>query len=154
MDAKGSLTTDRIRDVFSHAGLRCTRQRVALYEALSGRTDHPTADDLYQQLSSNLEGISLATVYNTLEAFCAAGIAQKLACNGGSARFDADTHNHLHLRDEATNTVADVPDDLSRELLNHLPQDALHQLEKKLGFKIHRVNIELVGEKARRHNAP
>ena len=149
MDAKGSLNTDRVRDVFSHAGLRCTRQRVALYEALSGRTDHPTADDLYQQLSSSLEGISLATVYNTLEAFCAAGIAQKLACNGGSARFDADTHNHLHLRDEATHTVADVPDDLSSKLLDHLPQDVLHDLERTLGFKIHRVNIELVGEKAR-----
>jgi Fe2+ or Zn2+ uptake regulation protein len=140
-----SSVPEPIQGLFAAHGLRCTRQRKALYEALAATHAHPTADQLYQQVVKEEGDISLATVYNTLEAFCRAGLAQKLVGKGGSARYDATVSNHLHVRDQSTGTVADVPEDLSREVLKHIPAAVMQQLESKLGFKIQQVQIELVG---------
>jgi Fe2+ or Zn2+ uptake regulation protein len=147
MNSATLSSTDSIQQLFSQHNLRCTRQRRALYEALFSTSRHPTADELFQQVARTDTDISLATVYNTLEAFCRAGLAQKLANgNGGGARYDATTHNHLHLRDEATGRVADVPDDLGDKLLASIPPETIAQLEKQLGFKVNQLQIELVGQ--------
>src|SRR5699024_212410 len=103
--------TSESRKMFEEHGLRCTQQRAAVYAALAGSMDHPTADELHRQVSGELAGVSLATVYNTLEAFCRAGLVQKLpgAGDNGSARYDAVRENHLHLRCRKSGAVADVP---------------------------------------------
>ena len=142
------MTSDsHIQDLFTHAGLRCTRQRAALYRALSQSRSHPTADDLYRELGGKTGSLSLATVYNTLEAFCRAGIAQRLPAAGGngSARYDALRDNHLHLRCQKTGQVADVPDQLGDKILRHIPRETLAELEEELGFEISQVQIELIG---------
>jgi Fe2+ or Zn2+ uptake regulation protein len=135
-----------IQDLFAKRGLRCTKQRLALYEALVSSDLHPTANELYQQVYEGMPSLSLATVYNTLEAFCRAGLAQKLPGTNGSARYDASMENHLYLRCEKTGRVADVPDDLSQKLLAHIPDKTLSEIEGILGFKINQVQIELVGQ--------
>ncbi len=149
------LTIEQTQALFASRGLRCTRQRLAVYHALASSREHPTADDLYRHCVAHCgckaEGLSLATVYNTLEALCAAGLAHKLAGAGenGSARYDAlgggGQDPHLHLRDPRTGRVQDVPDDLGQKILDHIPQSILRELEAKLGFKVEQVQIELVG---------
>jgi Fur family iron response transcriptional regulator len=54
------------------AGLRPTRQRVALASLLvgDGMDRHVTAESLFAAARSAGEAVSLATVYNTLRAFC------------------------------------------------------------------------------------
>ena len=145
MSAQPSLT-DPIQQLFTGHHLRCTRQRRALYECLSATDSHPTADQLYRRLSRSEQGISLATVYNTLEAFCRAGLAKKIAAQDGCARYDATVHNHLHLRDEKSGVVADVPDALGQKLLQSVPPHVIRELEAQLGFKVSQLQIELVGE--------
>lgn len=137
-----------MRALFAEHGLRCTQQRASIYRALAGSEAHPTADALYRQVSKELAGVSLATVYNTLEAFCRAGLVQKLpgAGENGSARYDAVRENHLHLRCQKTGAVEDVPEALSRQILKQIPAARLAELEKRLGFKITQVQIELIGE--------
>ncbi len=142
---------DDLQALFTRHGLRCTRQRRALYEALAATDRHPTVDQLFRQVSDSFPGISLATVYNTLEALCGAGLAQKLPGHNNSngaaapARYDAVVHNHLHARDRRSGTVRDVPDDLGRKILDRMPDNVLKQIESELGFKIEHVQIELVG---------
>ncbi|MFP4145830.1 MAG: Fur family transcriptional regulator [Phycisphaeraceae bacterium] len=140
--------SDRIDDVFALRGLRCTKQRKAVFSALSATTAHPTADELFHEVRQQIPGVSLATVYNTLEAFCRAGLVQKLPGVGinGSARYDATRDDHLHLRCERTGTVADVPEDLDRKIRERIPKSAIKELEQRLGFKINQIQIELVGE--------
>ena len=144
--------SNELQDLFAERGLRCTRQRRAIYEALLADKSHPTADQLFKDVSGQVTGLSLATVYNTLEAFCAAGLVQKLPGSTGSgagsssARYDATLDNHLHLRCSRTGDVVDVPEDLSQTLLNALPKSILHELEERLGFHIDQVTIELVGK--------
>ncbi|MCC7408355.1 MAG: transcriptional repressor [Phycisphaeraceae bacterium] len=140
------------RGLFVRHGLRHTRQRQAIYEALAATKEHPTADDLFRMVSPRAPGLSLATVYNTLEAFCEAGLAMRIAStsNGkrgmGSARYDATVDNHLHLRCQQTGAVADVPEEISQRLLDRIPSELLAELEAKLGFKVEQVQIEFIGK--------
>ena len=146
-----STDEDSLAALFLRHGLRCTSQRRALYRALTTTDSHPTVDHLHRSVSSQIAGISLATAYNTLEAFCRAGLAAKLpGTNGpgpaGSARYDAVVDDHVHARCEKTGAVRDVPDHVSRKILGCIPPEMLTQVEAKMGFKIKQVRIELVGE--------
>lgn len=142
--------SDYIQDLFAGQGLRCTSQRRVLYKALAASTSHPTADQLFYEASGSIQGMSLATVYNTLEAFCRAGLAQKLSGNGGSVRYDALVHNHLHIHCEKSGAIHDVPDELGQKILNAIPQNLLSAIESEMGFKINQVKIELIGEHTER----
>lgn len=138
-----------VEQLFNEHGLRCTRQRRAIYEMLASSDTHPTADQIYRGIAPQVSGLSLATVYNTLEAFCRCGLAQKVSGGNGSlgARFDATTKRHLHLRCRKTGHIYDVPTDLSRKLLDHIPRDVLNQIESQLGVKIDDIQVELIGHK-------
>ncbi len=138
----------KARDEFALRGLRCTRQRRAIYDALCATTAHPTADQLYCGVRKQMPGISLATVYNTLEVFCRAGMAVRLAGDGTSAHYDATVHNHLHTRCEKSGNVRDVPNQLGQQVLDGIPQPVLDQIESNLGFRIRQVQVELLGEYA------
>ena len=139
---------DPIHDLFNRHRLRCTRQRRALYEALMATCGHPTADQLYREVAPHVEGMSLATVYNTLDALCDAGLARRLPGVGlnGSTRYDATVSDHLHARDERTGRLRDVPEELSRQLLDAIPRDTLQRIERELGFQLHHLNVELIGQ--------
>ncbi len=146
-----SVSEDKIARLFGRHGLRCTRQRRAIYMALAGTKTHPTADELYRRVQEQIDGLSLATVYNSLEAFCDAGLAMKLPANGsarrggGSARYDATVDEHLHVRCMQSGRVADVPDELGRRLLQHIPGEVVEELGRALGFRVDHLNIELIG---------
>lgn len=146
---------DDLQKTFTEHGLRCTRQRRAIFDALSHHCCHPTADELFRAVKPLIEGLSLATVYNTLEAFCSAGMAYKISgCGGnGSTRYDAAGDDHLHLRCRKTGHVTDVPEDIGKRILEHIPADLLEELQKRTGFKVNKVQLDLVGEfkKGRAH---
>ena len=89
--------------------------------------------------------LSRATVYNTLEALCKAGLARQLPTTNGCCRYDADTTEHLHVRFRDNCEIRDVPADLGRRLLDNLPAKVLADIEARMGIKIDGVNIQLLG---------
>ena len=97
-------------DWLTSAGLRPTRQRVALAALLvgDGRDRHVTAESLHLASQSAGEAVSLATVYNTLRAFCDAGLVQEVTVDGSKSYFDTrtDDHPHFYWEDEARLTDA------------------------------------------------
>jgi Fe2+ or Zn2+ uptake regulation protein len=133
------------RCLFERAGLRFTRQREVVYESLASTKSHPTADELFHSVRSVESGLSLATVYNTLEAFIAAGLVRRIPCatGSGACRFDAETGNHVHLA-TGDGRVQDVPDDLSRRLLSGIPHEVLNDLERRLGVRIDGMHVQLL----------
>ena len=92
------------------AGLRPTRQRVALATLLigDGQHRHVTAESLFEAAKKQGEAVSLATVYNTLRAFCDAGLMQEVTVDGSKSYFDTNTHDHPHFfwEDDAKLTAA------------------------------------------------
>jgi Fe2+ or Zn2+ uptake regulation protein len=135
------------RDLFNRHSLRCTRQRIALYDTLRKCRNHPTAEELYRMARSDTSGLSRATVYNTLEALCKAGLAKQLPTTNGCCRYDADISEHLHLRDRQTDEIHDVPVDLGRQLIEQLPRETLAAIESHMGIKIDGISIQLHGRK-------
>ena len=92
------------------AGLRPTRQRLALGELLFGAEDrHVTAEMLHAEAVSMGERVSLATVYNTLHQFRRAGLLREIAIDGSKAYFDTNTSNHNHFLIENEGRLVDIP---------------------------------------------
>lgn len=133
------------RDLFHDHELRCTRQREVLYEALAQSRSHPTAEELHLIVRDGDPGLSIATVYNTLEAFWARGLIRKLpACDGKSAcRYDAVLNDHAHVT-LPDGRVVDMPQDLSARLLDRLPTDVLDELAERLGIPVERLSVQVV----------
>ncbi|MEX0349485.1 MAG: iron response transcriptional regulator IrrA [Paracoccaceae bacterium] len=93
------------------AGLRPTRQRVALAELLvgDGNHRHVTAESLFESSKDAGSSVSLATVYNTLRAFCEAGVLQEITVDGSKSYFDTNTHDHPHFFWEDESRLSDAP---------------------------------------------
>jgi Fe2+ or Zn2+ uptake regulation protein len=137
------VDTPTTRSRLEDHGLRCTRQREAVYAALAATKSHPTAEELHQSIA--FEGLSLATVYNTLEALTAAGLARRMPCPSGSgaARYDAQTHEHVHVA-LCDGRLVDLPPDLSDRMLSGLPRNVLDEIERRLGVRVGGVSVQVV----------
>ncbi len=96
--------------VLRMAGLRPTRQRVALAELLLGGPHrHVSAEQLHAEAQSARVGVSLATVYNTLHQFQEAGLLREVAVDAARSYFDTDTSDHHHFYIEDEQRVIDIP---------------------------------------------
>lgn len=113
-DALAPLTPDamlRASDWLSHGGLRPTRQRQTLAALLvgDGADRHVTAESLFSASQNTGEKVSLATVYNTLKAFCDAGLMQEVTVDGARSYFDTRMDQHPHFYWESTHELVDAP---------------------------------------------
>lgn len=92
------------------SGLRPTRQRVALAKLLLDSSPrHVTAEELFQEARTAGIPVSLATVYNTLHQFTAAGIMTEVVVGSGQSYFDTNPGSHFHYFDKSTGEIVDVP---------------------------------------------
>ena len=135
---------DEHRSLFASNQLRCTRQRTLVYEALMAHNTHPTAEELFHRIRETNPGLSLATVYNTLDALARCGLCRRIPSPSpsGPCRFDAHTHDHAHVLFD-NGRVADVPENLSDRLLAALPDDVLASVEDALGVRITNIAVQI-----------
>ena len=140
-----------LRSYFAIRGVRWTRRREEIFAALCACAEHPTAEELFQKVGVRDEGMSLATVYSTLELFTRRGLCRRInPAHGpdrraGGARYDADTTEHAHVV-TADGRVIDLPDDLGREVLAHLPTGVLEAVRARTGVRVGRISIEFIEE--------
>lgn len=91
------------------AGLRPTRQRLALARLLFQHGDrHLTAEDLHAEAQAARVRVSLATVYNTLHQFTAAGLLRSVTAEGSKSYFDTNTVDHHHFYCEEDGRLVDI----------------------------------------------
>lgn len=103
------------------AGLRLTPQRMAICQFLSESDQHPTAQAIYAELRSKYPSLSLATVYNTLEALVSMGAIHVLGSAGdGAVHYDGDTQPHINLACLSCHRVIDFP------------SEHIHQVEQEV----------------------
>ena len=95
----------------ARGNLRPTRQRLALANLLvgDGQNRHITAESLYALTAATAEKVSLATVYNTLRAFCAAGLVNEVVVDGARSYFDTRMDDHPHFYWEDSHALTDAP---------------------------------------------
>lgn len=90
------------------AGLKVTRQRLAIYEMLANSAAHPTADEVYAAVQPRMPNVSLGTVYKILDLFHLHGLVRKVPTDGTAARYDARLDSHHHLVCERCGQIQDV----------------------------------------------
>jgi len=128
----------RLRKALEDGGHRFTEQRAAVYRFLYATTSHPNADEVFQEVRNEVPGISLATVYKSLETLVSCGLATKLSYSDGSARYDARTDPHHHARCVSCGRVIDVP--------GHFSEGEMDDLGRELdGFSVTGYRLELTG---------
>ena len=121
--------SERLRD----AGVRPTRQRLALAELLfDGEDKHVSAEQLHALARQTSDHVSLATVYNTLKQFSAAGLVREVATPCQKIYFDTNTSDHHHYFIEANGHIVDI--DEASVTITGLP-------EAPLGKRVGRVDI-------------
>jgi Fe2+ or Zn2+ uptake regulation protein len=126
-----------LRDALESNGQRYTEQRAAVYRFLLSTDLHPTADDVFIAVRTDIPDISLATVYKSLETLVGCGLALKLTYGDGSARYDGRTDPHHHARCLDCGAVMDVPGRLEPAVLARLGPVA--------DFAVEGYRLELVG---------
>jgi Fur family transcriptional regulator, peroxide stress response regulator len=126
-----------LRAALEANGQRLTEQRAAIYRFLHDNTQHPTADEVFTAVRSEIADISLATVYKALETLVSCGLAMKLSYADGSARYDPRTDDHFHARCLSCGKVRDVSGGaVSGPLPSIQPED---------GFHVEGYRLEVVG---------
>ncbi len=113
---------DRASTWLNRAGLRPTRQRLTLANLLVGDGEHRhvTAENLYSLALERGEKVALATVYNTLRAFCDAGLVHEVTVDGSKSYFDTRTDDHPHFYWENSSDLTDAP--AAEMTISHLPE--------------------------------
>ncbi len=105
--------TERGTKWLTGADLHPTRQRVALAALLVGdeQDRHVSAESLFESAREAGVAVSLATVYNTLRAFCEAGLMQEVSVDGHKSYFDTRMDDHPHYYWEDRGELTDAPGD-------------------------------------------
>lgn len=113
------------------AKLRPTRQRLALARLLFEKGDrHVTAEQLHVDAIAASIQVSLATIYNTLHQFVAAGLLREVVVNSGRSYFDTNIADHHHFYFEETGKLVDIASDrIEVANLPQPPQGAIRRVD-------------------------
>ena len=93
------------------SNLRPTKQRLKICQFLFNRekTFHFTVETLNKKINKN-KGmkVSLATIYNTVEAFTSAGYLKEILTSKNKSYYDTNIKSHHHFYDEGTKELTDI----------------------------------------------
>ncbi len=109
-------------------GYKATPQRIAVYQCIDGRAEHPTAEQIYHELKAEHPTMSLATVYKTMDIFEKIGLIRVLRFDRESSHYDYDTLPHAHILCTVCNRIDDV-DGVDLEQVDQL-------VELQTGYKL------------------
>ena len=90
------------------SGLRMTSQREHVFHVLRAQTDHPTADEVYLRSKADMSDISIATVYNTLDALVKCGLVKQVNVDRAATRYCCNMQDHCHFYCEECGGVHDI----------------------------------------------
>ena len=133
---KRAAKKSALREAFHEAGMRLTRQRLAIYRELVGRYDHPDVETLYKAVKPRIPQISLFTVYRTMNAMENAGMVWRVATWKGHARYDGNVRTHAHFLCETCGKLVDLEEGFGGPL----------QAFPGLKGRVDRIEVKLPGE--------
>jgi Fur family peroxide stress response transcriptional regulator len=110
--------SDALSQRLADSGLRATPQREVVYNVLLKKRDHPTADEVYARVRAEMPTISLATVYNCLEALVQCNLVRSVNFEREPTRYCPNLRPHAHFHDERSGQTHDI--DLPPALLDQV----------------------------------
>jgi len=141
MSARAKRPTDEFAGFCRAHGLSVTTQRLAIFEALAGSREHPSAEQIHKDVQRKLPSLSLATVYKNLEALKAIGAVADVNPLHEEGRYEAALPGtgagrpHHHLVCVSCKKVRDLHDHELDGLRVRDPQ----------GFEVRAVRVQAEG---------
>ena len=127
----------KLQEICRDRGIPLTNQRRLVLELVLQRSDHPTADQIYEAVRVVSPQISRRTVYRVLDNLVEWGLVRRVHHPGATARFDGMVHRHHHLVCTQCDKVVDLE---SLDLDNiSLPKGKPH------GFDVRDYSVQLMG---------
>lgn len=96
--------------------IKPSMQRIAIMNYLMEHETHPSADEIYTELSPFMPTLSKTTVYNTLRLFAEQGAAQMLTIDERNIKFDADTSQHAHFLCKRCGRIYDLKSVVTKQV--------------------------------------
>jgi Fur family peroxide stress response transcriptional regulator len=124
----------RINERLATSGFRFTPQREHVYNVVLQERDHPTAEQVFLRAKKGMPDISMATVYNCLDALVKCGLVKQVNLDRGAMRFCPNMHEHCHFYCEDCGGVYDI--DLTR---------AKPEIPMPRGFKTTQLEVSIRG---------
>jgi Fe2+ or Zn2+ uptake regulation protein len=130
-----------LSDALHDRGMRVTPQRLVIHDALVELDRHATAEQVRETVADRLPGVSLPTVYATLDLLDELGLARRVHAGTGAVLYDPHTEPHEHAVCRVCGAVEDI----------HAPVDtkAARKAAKRAGFKAERTDTVISGLCAR-----
>jgi Fur family peroxide stress response transcriptional regulator len=131
------MTKESIIDQLRERGLKITPQRRAIVEVLiEQRNLHPGARLVYEEARKKKQGLSLSTVYATLDELTSHGIIKTLQFNEMENRYEGNLEEHVNLICKKCRKILDyrVPITIDKK-----------KVAKKIGFSITDTRLEYYG---------
>lgn len=94
---KNEAKLQAFRELSRQIGLKLTHQRLEIFNVLSSMLDHPSAEDVFEEVKKRIPTIAFDTVYRTLSLFERHGLISKVNYLDGRTRYDSVTERHCHL---------------------------------------------------------
>lgn len=117
------MDTQSIIGFFREKGLKVTSQRLAICKFILSRKDHPTAEQIYQELRTEYPTISLGTIYKNLNLLKELGLIQELGFKEGSVRYDPDMELHINMVCSKCGKISDYKAENVENLWNAIISD-------------------------------
>lgn len=133
--SSGIGMTERLEQSLAASGLRLTRQRREVFEAVARSHDHPTAEEIFNRARGRMPGLSFATVYNCLSVLVQCGLVRQVVLDRSPARFCPNMRDHCHFLCEQCGQVMDID----------IQPDASPPLPLPKGFRLHHYDLALRG---------
>lgn len=106
--ARKKSPNEQLSERLTTGGFRFTPQREHVYSVLLRKRDHPTAEEVFIRAKQEIPEISMATVYNCLDALVQCGLVRQLTLERGAARFCPNMQEHCHFYCDTCESVFDI----------------------------------------------
>lgn len=103
-------------------GIRPSYQRIKVLEHLMHNQCHPTVDQIFNGIKSNISALSKSTIYNTLNLFIKTNLVRVINIEDNETRYDIIIKNHGHFKCDSCGHIYDFSiniDELITEELNN-----------------------------------
>lgn len=127
------------RDLCAQHGIAVTHQRQVLYEVMQGMDGHPSPEEVYARVKTEIPAISLATVYKNIHLFVESGVLREVSMHHGSQRVEMNEREHHHLVCSRCKAISDI--DLEALGVPQLPAHAV----LPGGFRVERYSVDAIG---------
>ena len=115
-----AVTEDQLISILRDGGYKVTPQRLAICNYVLSSKAHPTVEKIHSEIVKKHPGISLNTVYQTMDMLIDLGLVQEMRFSGNSSRFDPNTSVHANIICQGCNKIQDFESESIRELWSRI----------------------------------